>query len=53
MKAQTIKASGIAKKQEQSQTYLDKLQSRIIRLERAAKKVTQDMKQKKKCTYLA
>ncbi|KHA59844.1 hypothetical protein NL53_14545 [Vibrio variabilis] len=46
MKAQTIKASGIAKKQDQPQAYLDKLQSRIIRLERAAKKVTQDMKQK-------
>ena len=46
MKAQTIKASGIAKVQNKPQSHLDKLQVRIIRLERAAKKVTQDMKQK-------
>lgn len=45
-KAQTIKASSIARKQGKSETDIKKLQSRIIRLEHAAKKMNQDMKSK-------
>ncbi|PMO52561.1 hypothetical protein [Vibrio splendidus] len=45
-KDQTVKAKAIATKQDKPQTDLDKLQGRIIRLEHAAKKVSQDMKQR-------
>ncbi|KZX57503.1 hypothetical protein A3712_04560 [Vibrio sp. HI00D65] len=43
-KAQTVKASSIAKQQGKPENHLKKLQSRIIRLEHAAKKTTQEMK---------
>ncbi|MFA0696627.1 hypothetical protein [Vibrio sp. 10N.222.49.C9] len=43
-KAQTVKASSIAKQQGKPEDHLKKLQSRIIRLEHAAKKTTQQMK---------
>lgn len=43
-KAQTVKASSIAKQQGKPEDHLKKLQSRIIRLEHAAKKTTQEMK---------
>ncbi|PML09514.1 rolling circle replication-associated protein [Vibrio lentus] len=43
-KAQTMKASSIAKQQGKPEDHLKKLQSRIIRLEHAAKKTTQEMK---------
>lgn len=43
-KAQTVKASSIAKQQGKPEDLLKKLQSRIIRLEHAAKKTTQEMK---------
>lgn len=43
-KAQTVKASSIAKQQGKPEDHMKKLQSRIIRLEHAAKKTTQEMK---------
>ncbi|MEZ8239244.1 hypothetical protein AB6C73_12290 [Vibrio splendidus] len=43
-KTQTVKASSIAKQQGKPEDHLKKLQSRIIRLEHAAKKTTQEMK---------
>ncbi|MEZ9146247.1 hypothetical protein AB4138_17820 [Vibrio sp. 10N.286.52.C3] len=43
-KAQTVKASSIAKQQGKPEDHLKKLQSRIIRLEHAANKTTQQMK---------
>ncbi|TKG19570.1 rolling circle replication-associated protein [Vibrio lentus] len=43
-KAQTVKASSIAKQQGKPEDHLKKLQSRIIRLEHAAEKTTQEMK---------
>ncbi|MEZ8205852.1 hypothetical protein ACED47_17365 [Vibrio splendidus] len=45
-KAQTVKASSIAKQQGKPEAHLKKLQSRIIRLEHAAKKTTLEMKSK-------
>ncbi len=45
-KAQTIKASSIAREQGKSEVHLKKLQARIIRLEHAAKKTAQEMKSK-------
>ncbi|MHA2862418.1 hypothetical protein [Vibrio harveyi] len=43
-KAQTVKAVGIAEQQSKPDEHLNKLKARIIRLERAAKNVAQDMK---------
>ena len=45
-KTQTIKAAGIAKDQNKPEEALNKLQSRIIRLEKQAQKVQKDMKSK-------
>ncbi|WP_430520193.1 hypothetical protein, partial [Aliivibrio sp.] len=45
-KTQTIKAAGIAKDQNKPADALNKLQSRIIRLEKQAQKVQKDMKSK-------
>ncbi len=43
-KEQTIKAAGIAEQQNKPDDHMKKLQARIIRLEKAAKNIAQDMK---------
>lgn len=45
-KAQTVKAAAIAKKQNKPEEVLKKLQARIIRLEHAARKTKQSMKER-------